>query len=195
MNRKDIQVENTGINRGVIIAENTGNISLTLVETKKIPSLISKIVQTLGTVCLDDEISNINTLEVFKPDKKIEYNAVLRYREIINEYSIYYDLCERYLNIYDNSNIRGKAKILRCVKLWYSEEKGQMLEKFRKANLTEMDIIRENSDYIIEAVKKKILDTVIRDMNEDCYIEDLEIGVACFTCYCFMKCKILEKPK
>ena len=24
------------------------------------------------------------------------------------------------------------------------------------------------------------------------YIEDMELGVTCFTCYCFMECKILE---
>jgi hypothetical protein len=196
MDRMDLQVENSGNNKGVMVAENNGNIFLSMVETKRIPSLISKIVQTLGTVCLDDdEISKSNAPEVFRVDEKIEYNAVLRYREIINEYAIYYDLCEQYLDIYDNSNIRGKKRILKCVKLWYLEEKGHLLDKFRNAGLVQMDIIRENSDCIIDAVKKRICDTVIQDMNEEYYIEDLEIGVACFTCYCFMKCKILEKPK
>lgn len=59
----------------------------------------------------------------------------------------------------------------------------------------EMDIVRENADNIIEKVKQHIL-KVVRESGEMevTYQEDMELGIECFTCYCFMECKILEKP-
>ena len=59
----------------------------------------------------------------------------------------------------------------------------------------DIDIIRQNSDKIIDMVQDKIFETVKAANEIDImYIEDMELGVTCFTCYCFMECKILEKP-
>lgn len=57
----------------------------------------------------------------------------------------------------------------------------------------EINIIRENSDDIIDMVKERILRAVV-DSHESMYREDMVQGIACFTCFCFMECKILEKP-
>lgn len=196
MMKNDYKVENSGDNQGLIIGQNTGNITVSLQKAVKIPSLISTVVKSLGVVCSteDFQTSNANPQE-FKPDEKIEYNCVIRYRDIIKEFSAYYSICEKYLNAYDDSNIRGKAKILRCVHLWYLDAKGEVLAENKDSDKSEIELVRQNSDRIIEVVKNKIYQTVENSNEIDTmYIEDLELGIACFTCFCFMECKILEKP-
>lgn len=189
-------VENSGENSGVMIANNTGNINFNIQKVVKMPSLISNLIKLLGNVCIEEEYSagNASTLE-FKPDDKIEYNGVVAYKDIIREYAAYYLTCDSYLNVYDDSNIRGKAKILKCVHTWYLRAKGQVLLENRDTCKSEMEIIRVNSDRIIDMVKDRIL-TIVEQSGEmnTIYQEDLELGIECFICYCFMECKILEKP-
>ena len=190
------RIENSGENLGVIVGENVGNIVLNMTNVKKIPSLISKLVKVLGATCsTEDDISIVTIPKEFKTEDKIEYNGVIKYKYIIKEYSSYYFTCEDYLNAYDDSNITGKAKILNCIYLWYLGVKGQVLLENRDSNKSEIDIIKINADRIIDMIKEKIVMVVQESKEIDAiYREDLEIGVACFICYCFMKCKILEKP-
>lgn len=190
------RVENCGDNSGVMVANNNGSIYFTMQKAIRIPSLISNVVKVLGNVCIDEEYSasGVNIQE-FKPDDKIEYNGVVVYKEIIKEFAAYYSTCDNYLNAYDDSNIRGKAKILKCVHMWYLRAKGQIMLEYKAAEKSEMEIIRENSDRIIDMVKEQILQVVKSSREMDSiYQEDLDLGIACFTCYCFMECKILEKP-
>lgn len=192
----DYKAENSGNNQGLIVGQNTGNINFSLQKVVKIPSLISTVVRTLGEVCSTEDIplSSSNPQE-FKPNEKIEYNCVVKYRDIIREFSAYYSVCENHLNAYDDSNIRGKAKILRCVHLWYLNAKGEILVENKESGKSEIEIIRENSDKLIDIVQNKIYEAVKNSGEiETMYIEDLELGIACFTCFCFMECKILEKP-
>lgn len=187
-------IENSGYNQGIMVVNNDGNINVTLQEAVKIPSLIPTVVASLGDICSMEEVPlGSSDYRSYMTDDKIEYNCVIKYRDIIKYYSTYYDICEQYLNAYDDSNIRGKAKILRCVHGWYMEAKGDILLRNRDSKKAEIDIIRENSDNIIEMVKERIWKAVT-DSHEIMLREDLEQGIKCFTCFCFMECKILEKP-
>ena len=188
-------IGNSGHNTGLMVGNNSGEINVTIQSVVKMPSLISNLVKLLGNACVEEECSmgEINTQE-FRPDDKIEYNGVVIYKEIIKEFAAYYSICEGYLNAYDDSNMRGKAKILKCVHMWYLHAKGQVLSENRNSSKKEIDIVRANSDRIIDMVKEEILKIVQASGTMDTYHEDLELGIACFTCYCFMECKILERP-
>lgn len=75
------------------------------------------------------------------------------------------------------------------------KERGSILLENKDSGKEDIDIIRQNSDKIIDMVQDKIFETVKAANEIDImYIEDMELGVTCFTCYCFMECKILEKP-
>lgn len=192
--KEEYQIENSGYNQGLMFANNEGNINVILQQAVKIPSLISTVVATLGNICSEMEMSSGNDdYRKYTPDDKIEYNCVIKYKDIIKYYSAYYFTCEKHLNAYDDSNIRGKAKILGCVHEWYMEAKGDILLRNRDSKKAEIDIVRENSDDIIDMVKERILRAVM-DSHESMYREDMVQGIACFTCFCFMECKILEKP-
>lgn len=197
--RRKYDIQNTGGNQGIIVGENSGNItlSLDLKGVVKLPSSISQIVQVLGELCYGEKEEEDSRLDFqqYKMNEKLEYNSVVEYKPIIEEFSSYYYMCDNYLNIYDDSNIRGKTKILRWVHMSYLRAKGKVLSENRGTGEKEIDIIRRNSDRIIHIVSDKIYDIVVNSKGiEKIDIEDIELGIACFTCYCFMECKILEKP-
>ena len=96
MIREKHLIDNRGQNSGVIVEKNEGTIILNSQNAVKVPSLISGLIKILGNVCIEEELSNevIDTQE-FKPDDKIQYNAVIMHREIIEEFSVYYSTCEK----------------------------------------------------------------------------------------------------
>lgn len=194
-NETKIDIGNSGTNRGIMVANNSGNINLTINETRKIPSLISVVVKSLGNTCMEVDVPNsVNALLEFKPDKKLKHNCVIKYKDIIRDFSMYYLHCDSILNMYDNSNMGSKARILRCVHIWYLEEKGNLLLSLKDLDKTELGKIQDNADYLIDKVKERILEIVKNTDFDELCIEDIEIGITCFICYCFMECKILEKP-
>lgn len=187
----DNTINNSGTNNGTIVGQ------INIIKPYKIPSLLPIVIQSLAEICAENEDGyNKEDFKPFKPDIKIEYNNVLKYKEIIEKHAMYYSQCEKFLDIYDNSNIKAKSKILNCINNWYMEAKGDVLLENKKVPGTEIDKVRDNSDRIIEYVKNKIIDTVKNSdkANKMC-LEDIESGAVCFTCYCFMECKILEKPE
>lgn len=196
MIKNEYTIENNGDNHGVIIGQNNGNINISIQKVVKIPSLISTLVTKLGEICNEiDYNNNINNFQEYNPKEKIKYNCVVKYDEIIKEFSAYYLTCKKHLDIYDDSNINGKAKILKCVRLWYLQEKGKIIKEKKQTGEIDMDVVKQNSDDIIDKVKNKIWNVVIESPEfANLCREDIELGVECFTCFCFMECKILEKP-
>lgn len=191
----EVSVDNRGDNSGILVAMNTGTINYQLKNTVRIPSQIATIVKTLGTVCIDDDDMKPFNLAVFKPDEKIEYNCVIKYSEIIKEYAIYFSQCEDAMNVYDNSNIGSKNRILRCVRNWYLKFKGELLLLFKNDAQQDIEIVRCNADSLIDKVSEMIKDIILQSSNSfETNHEDMELGIICFVCYSFMKCKILEKP-
>jgi len=190
-----MDIDNTGVNQGVMVGNNSGNIYMTLNETIKIPSLISRVVKSLGATCADlDTPYSPDILTEFKPDDKLEYNRIIKYKYIIKEFSMYYMHCDNILNVYDDSNFGSKTRILKCVHMWYLEEKGRLLFFLKDSVKEDIEIIQENADYLIESIKEKVKNVIDNSGIDDTFVEDMEIGIACFICYCFMECKILEKP-
>lgn len=190
------RVANDGNNVGTMVGENKGSITIVQNTTQynKLPSLIGDIIQCFSDVCLSDDETAINDVKPFTHDEKLEYNHIIKYKEIIMDYSIFWQYCENALNLYDNSNMGAKKKILLCVKTWYSEIKGDFFLKTQNKKLSQIEIIRNNSDLIIDMIKCKIANLIKDSDSKVVTSEDIELGINCFICYCFMQCRILEKP-
>ncbi|MFT4451334.1 hypothetical protein [Parvimonas sp. G1425] len=196
MKNNEFKAENSGDNRGIIVGQNSGTINLSMQSVCKLSSLIANLVKEFGEMCNEMDYNvNEDNLQEYKLDIKLDYNSVVKYKEIIKEFSAYYSICEDCLNVYDNSNIGSKAKILKCIHLWYLEEKGEILSKKKQTGEIDIDVVKHNSDEIINKVMIKIR-KVVEESPEfgNLYREDIEIGIVCFTCFCFMECKILERP-
>ena len=189
-----MSVDNSGENSGVLVGTNNGTINYQLQNNTKIPSMITEIVKTLGNIYVDNE-NESSSFVAFEIDDKIQHNSIIKYREIIRAYAIYFYQCENAMDLYDNSNIDSKARILHCVKIWYLEFKGDLLLLFKDSHQTEIELVRDNADLLIENIYQKIKEAIVGSSNNTSMnIEDVDLGVICFVCYCFMKCKILEKP-
>lgn len=119
--RKELSIQNAGGNQGIIVNNNSGTIKMTLKGAVQISSSISKIVQVLGDLCCEENEDDNPPLDLqqYKMNEKIGYNSVIEYRPIIEEFSSYYYTCDNYLNRYDDSNMRGKTKILRWIHMHY----------------------------------------------------------------------------
>lgn len=193
LTKNEIHTENSGSNSGMIVGINTGTISLQSQNIVKMPSHIACIVKSLGALDMGDGDSSTRINIPFTTDAKLKFNHVVKYKEIIKENSIFFSQCEDILNLYDNSNIGSKNRILQCVRKWYLEEKGNLLLTYDNENQTE--IVRTYADALIDKVSERIKHTILSSVNMmEMSQEDLELGTSCFVCYCFMKCKILENP-
>ncbi len=195
MIRDDYKLDNSGNNTGLMIGNNTGSINFSIEKATKISSLIPIVIQSMSDMCSDDIMENTYNLKPFKPDEKIDYNCIFKYKDIIKKYSAYYYKCEKYLNTFDNSHIRSKAKILSWTNLCYMRSKGIIIQENKYTGKKDIDIIKQNSDKLIDMVQNEIYEIIKNSGKiDDMYIEDIDLGITCFICFCFMECKILEKP-
>jgi hypothetical protein len=198
-------VNNKGIIAGKIEGDVTNNITInTPKQTKKLHSLIPKLIEILSELVdsldyndinLKYKINSIDTME-YNINDKIEYNNVVEYRTIIDEYSEYCGICKEALNIIDNNNIGGKSKILRSINFLYQKNKMELIKKYKKSDIKGIDIIRENADIIIYNIISILNKRITQDnSSKDLLEEDIDTGLARIICYAFVECKILEKPR
>lgn len=193
--KNKVNLDNSGTNYGNMIGQVNGDLHMHLQTSVKLPSRIAFIVKTLGNNCIPTETENFQFPCEFKPEEKLSYNCVNQYKDLIREYSAYYTLCDDTMNCYDNSNVSSKKRILLWVKTHYLQLKGEIV-KSKEKNESDIDAIRRNADLLIEKVIQRLKETIIQSSDGiDIFQEDLELGIYCFICYCFMECKILEKPE
>ncbi|MDO8952846.1 MAG: hypothetical protein Q7U86_09490, partial [Draconibacterium sp.] len=108
----------------------------------KYPSVLSTIINQIGSTLLKDEIEDFGK-KAPDTEEKILYNNVITYKPIIEEFSIY----QGKLNgIYDEIEKQGSSKksfLLQNIKTLYLKEKGKY------ANI---ETIRDNADLIFENI-------------------------------------------
>ena len=158
-----------------------------------------KFIEILAELVDEDEEHIIfkdkkNIYDIYDIDGKVSYNNLFKYRDIVDDYGEYYYVCNTAL---DNVNLAyksGKKKILRDISEMYKFEKRKLLEGCDKRENIQ-DIIKENSDSIIDNIKKALIEKIRISYNEENLLEeDLNYCASIFVCYCFVECKILEKP-
>lgn len=196
LDRVDIE---TGDVDGIVSGINTGDIcqNIFVIGGIKRPSHIAHIISELGDYCGSKTQMDYMSCKLvpYKIEDKIDYNHVVKYKTVVSNYSVYYEYCDRLLNTYDDSHPGGKNKIMNCVKQWYEIAKGSVLSQFDDTGIEEIDAVRQKSDYIMDLVIERVIGiTDGADLPDEVTQEDLNIGCICFVCYCFMECKILEKP-
>ncbi|ACQ54259.1 portal protein [Clostridium botulinum] len=215
--QQKITLDNSGDNTGTIagaiegnvITNNSQNMSINTViinsknKTKKLHSLIPILVEKLSEITNipEEEMDKLykiddDRLKTYKIPDKILYNNIIKYKDIINEYSQYCGICEKAFNIIDNNNIGIKNKILKNINLIYKKEKGQFLLLYKDIESDEMKDIRGISDAIIDKIKDELECRIVQDDNaENILVEDIDIGLTRIICYAFVECKILERPR
>ena len=190
-------IENSGTNLGVM-ANHIDTVIVNQSPSNNTNSIIPRLIEALAKYngLSDEELNReykirIEDLREYNIDEKIEYNSVIKYKEIIGEYSQYSSICDEALNVLDNNKIGTKTRLLRSINLLYKEQKGELVRSYHGSDLTEMQIIRRHADDIIDNIKSKLMERVFDNTEA----EDVNIGLTRIICYSFVECKILEKPK
>ncbi|MHB1105189.1 MAG: ABC-three component system protein [Lutibacter sp.] len=152
----------------------------------KYPSVLSAIINQVGSRLLEDEFEEIGK-KAPVTEEKILYNNVITYKPIIEEFSVY----QGKLNgIYDEIEKQGSSKksfLLQNIKTLYLKEKGKFVN---------IEAIRDNADLILENIENeiwKILESST-NLSPSLPIESIKMGVLIVMVDAFMRCKILEEP-
>ena len=152
----------------------------------KHPSALNTVIGYIGTNFFDNSLPD-EPMTAPDPEMKIQYNQVVQYRPIIEEYSIYQG---RLSKIYEEIERIGSTKkelVLRNIKKLYLREKGKY---------NSFDEIKENADSIFSNVESDLWELIDKsdNTNNNLPIEAIEISLLVIMVDAFMRCNILEEP-
>ncbi|MEK7990390.1 MAG: ABC-three component system protein [Thiotrichaceae bacterium] len=153
---------------------------------KSKPSMLNNAINAIAEISFDD-IDEQDNLTVFDPKLKITHNAIKRNVVVIQEYKVYH---HKINSLYDELELQGSIKkesLLRNIKMIYTEVKGSYVLDSQN----ELDVIRENSDNIIDGVYEKLYTKM---EESDYWDEDIIFAIRLIMIDAFMRCKILEEP-
>ena len=126
------------------------------------------------------------TLASFEIEAKIKYNAIKGRRIRIREYSAYFAKIDGiYRKLEEDGASFKTQKLLHNIRDTYLRVKELLVGDTDN----EMDIIRENADYIFDAVEDRLLES-INDPN----LFEYKYAISIIMVDAFMRCEILENP-
>ena len=182
------------INNYGVVAENIDNVTVNLPIHKIKNSILASLLEKL----IEEKAFETNSEPqpiTYDIREKIDYNNVIKYKDIIEKYASYHSICDNTLNLIDNVKIGAKKKILSSINDKYIAIKGEYIRKGQQDNKPLIDIIKESSDSIMDDIVNYHLNFIENIENMDKYdYEELEINLKAFITYCFIECKILENP-
>ncbi len=147
-------------------------------------SAIVKVVNKIAEIDIE-KIQGIEVKFSFKPEDKIQYNNIQRYKPLFEEYKIYSAQLNTIYNEMDAEGSLNKNMILQNIQTMYLMVKGEL-------RITSHKEIQSNADTIIEKIQNKLFDKLY---NSDLDGESIGFAVEIILIDAFMRCKILEEPK
>jgi hypothetical protein len=144
-------------------------------------SALNDIIKLIGNKLFDTQVSDVQTVP--NPQEKIQYNNIIRYKPIIEEYKVYQGKLNKLYEEIEKAGSTRKEFLLLNIKNIYLEE---------KATFDTIDKIRANADNIIDKIKDKLWKLV---ENTDLDREVIEVALTILIVDAFMRCNILEEPQ
>lgn len=176
--------------KGNNIVANTVNIVSDISRTF---SDLSFIVNTLGEKLYSNEVETNNEIELaFNPEDKIEFNNVIRFKAIINEFKVFYGKLDSLYNELESQGSSKKKIILGSIKLDYIKIKNRKIKE--NSGESELEVIRSSADDIIEEIESNLLEIILKSSNNESSRESINLCLQIVLIDAFFRCKILEKP-
>lgn len=159
-------------------------------------SVLAKILKTMLDRGIFPEIIEDVSMVPYDICDKIEYNHIVKYRELFDNYATYYSTCNKIVNSLDNERVCSKQTILNSIHNKYLLIKGNFIKKYSNSGESEKAIIQSHSDDILDDIFSFYYCEAQRYLALDGYTyEEIQINIQVFLTYCFIECKILERPK
>lgn len=156
---------------------------------QKYPSLLGELIKKISRFDNDLKISS-EVISEFKINNKVQYNKIVRYKPIINQYKNFYWKLNTIFNEFDNNGDVTKIFLYEQIKTFYENAK---IEFWIIDN--NISLIQENADNIIDYVKSKLMDIIETSNNlDDIPIEIINVWILIIIIESFIKCNILEEP-
>jgi hypothetical protein len=155
------------------------------------PSVLTDIINIISKKDIE-EFQEIAVKNAFRPEDKIKYNDVKRYKSIIEEYKVYQGKLNKiYTEIESQGSIR-KISLLKNIRSYYLEAKYHLL-----GSDPSIENIRLRADDLIEYVENKLYKLIDESQNkaDDLDIETIIYGVKIVIVDAFLRCNILEEEK
>lgn len=130
------------------------------------------------------------------PDEKLKFNDVKVFSEEIIDCIGFLSLVEEQVDSIDDENPGARKKFLRAINQNYKNHRRQLLIKNSiaiKDKVSVTEIIRKNSDLLLQQVTDSMLDNAIVDFHAF-PVEDVRDSASLIVCYGFINCQILERP-
>ena len=150
-------------------------------ELQKNPSALNDIIKLIGNKLFDTQISDVQVVP--NPQEKIQFNNVIRYKPVIEEYRVYQGKLNKLYEEIEKAGSTRKEFLLLNIKNIYLKE---------KAEFDTIDKIRANADNIIDKIKDKLWE-LVENTNLD--REVIEVALTILIVDAFMRCNILEEPQ
>jgi hypothetical protein len=143
---------------------------------QKNPAILNAVIKLIGEKLFDtqeNEPQNAPNIQ-----EKIQWNNVVRYKSIIEEYSAYQGKLNNIYEEIENAGYHQKTFLLMNVRNLYLSEKGKYAE------------MKVNADDIIDSIKNKLWNLVDPKLDH----ETVEVSMLIILVDAFMRCNILEEP-
>ena len=150
-------------------------------ELQKNPSALNDIIKLIGGKLFDTQTNDVQTAP--NPQEKIQYNNVIRYKPVIEEYRVYQGKLNKLYEEIEKAGSTRKEFLLLNIKNIYLKE---------KVEFDTRDKIRANADNIIDNIKDTLW-KLVEDTNLD--REVIEVALTILIVDAFMRCNILEEPQ
>jgi hypothetical protein len=159
----------------------------------KISSDLTAVVNALGKKLFFPDIESDNEITTpFDPEKKIQYNNVIKFKAIIQNYKSYVGKLSSIYKEFDTQGTNKTHIVLENIKLAYIKEKAALLA--RNEGKQEIDVIRAAADNIIDNVEDTLLIEIKTSSNIETSSETINLSLQIVLIDAFIRCKILEEP-
>ncbi len=159
----------------------------------KNPSYLADVINAISKFPLADSSDNTSLIP-FEIENKITHNNVVIYKRIVEDYAFYSTLISETYDAISELNPYCKDKIMKVVNRKYLDSKNYLVKE--NPDTPEIELIKENSDSIIEDVLRVLKEHLYEstNLNNDIPLEDLEMALEIVVGDAFVNCKILENP-
>ncbi len=149
-------------------------------------SILGTLINRIALTSIEEEFDT-DTYKVPDTEAKIQYNNLIEYKYIIEEYSVYQGKLNSIFEEIEKDGSAKKTQLLRNIRNLYLKQKGKY---------PTIEDVRENADQIFENIKEQIWLIISKrdNMTEDLDYEVIENGICIVMVDAFMRCKIFEAP-
>nr|WP_282556505.1 hypothetical protein [Providencia alcalifaciens] len=169
------------------------------------PSIFMNLVEIIASMENFQNHSLPDDFTTYDIEEKIDFNEVIKYRSRIEDFYLYNNMIEKSYQALNEKMPAAKEKALNRINQYYIDYIGD-LEIENKENLKKIEckiekrkfflqIIKDNSDKIINYVIENVKKTCISSLNcTKVSIEEIEMHASYIVFHAFVECKVLEKP-